>query len=637
MALKSNNIYSYLPIFLLSIGVLLRLIGFSDWSLHNDELSTLFRASYQSFREVIEKGVKTDVHPAFSEIMVHYCIQLFGSSPLSLRFPYLLSSIFGLFYFYKLAKLWMNEKAANLALAVLSFSYLFVLYGQIARPYAIGFLFITAFSYYWYSWWFGKKTTNKVILSILFGTLGIYTHYFLGLSIALVIASSLFFLPRTKKDWLFLFLVPLAMGLLFLPHLEITMGHLSQKGVGWLPMPKDDFLIDFIFFSFNKSWLWISLIALSPLSLFIGKNEKQLHFKNLALLLLFAIPYGIGHYYSIKVSPVLQYSVLIYSLPFLLLFVFSFFNEHFPKKIYYLYLGLIILGGGYSLVANTKIYEKKPFANFKEVTYYLANWKNNYGDKIKLITNTNNVEYLNYYFDENGIGKPKIAISQFQDKDDYLKVQELLDTNNIEYIALGFANVAIPLEVHELVKENFTEIKEKRRYFNSEAILYKRSILQRESSMQKDFEKGNREKWNVKIKYFQDSIYYSAPNAYLLDSDQLYALSFKGEVQDLFQKDKGEWLTASAKVFGLEEESNLKAVVSISRDKETIFWGSEELSHFARRNKWSSMAFVIEKKKEYLPNDKIAIYFWNPNKSSLVVDDFKLNVYNDSEYYYYDF
>ncbi len=622
---------------LISIGAILRLIGFSEWSLHNDELSTLFRASYSSFGEVIEKGVKTDVHPAFSEIMVHYWIQLFGNTPLSLRLPYLLASILGLLYFYKLAKLWMNEKAASLALAVLSISYLFVLYAQIARPYAIGFLFITAFSYYWFSWWFGKKKSSTIILSILFGTLGIYTHYFLGLSIALVIASSLFFLPRTKKDWLFLILAPLAMGVLFLPHLEITLGHLSQKGVGWLPMPKDDFLIDFLFFSFNKSWLWIALIALSVLSLFIGKKEKQLRFRNLALLLLFAVPYGIGHYYSIQVSPVLQYSVLIYSLPFLLLFVFSFFNKHCPKNIFYLYLGLILLGGTYTLVINTKIFEKKPFANFKAVTYHLANWKNSYGDQIELITNTNNVDYLHYYFEKNGIGKPKLAISQIQGKEDYLKVQEILDHKEIEYVALAFANVAIPLEIHEIVKEEFTEIAEKHRYFNSEAILYKRSNLQRESKMQEDFEKGKQEKWNVKAEYLQDSIYYSAPTAFWIDSNQLYALSFKGEVQDLFQEEEGEWLTASAKVYGLEEESNLKVVVSVSREKETIYWRSEELSHFARANKWSTMAFVIEKKKEYLPNDKIAIYFWNPNKSSLVVDDFRLNVYTDSEHHYYDF
>ena len=47
--------------------------------------------------------------------------------------------------------------------------------------------------------------------------------------------------------------------------------------------------------------------------------------------------------------------------------------------------------------------------------------------------------------------------------------------------------------------------------------------------------------------------------------------------------------------------------------------------------------FVFEKPKNLLPTDQVVIYFWNPNKQDLFIDDFKLYNFADSDYNYYEF
>ncbi|MFZ4414916.1 MAG: hypothetical protein ACOYOV_17650, partial [Bacteroidales bacterium] len=60
----NKNIDSILIFIILAVGVILRFYKFTEIPFTNDELSALYRARFDSFHELIAKGVLIDGHPA---------------------------------------------------------------------------------------------------------------------------------------------------------------------------------------------------------------------------------------------------------------------------------------------------------------------------------------------------------------------------------------------------------------------------------------------------------------------------------------------------------------------------------------------------------------------------------------------
>jgi hypothetical protein len=108
---------------------------------------------------------------------------------------------------------------------------------------------------------------------------------------------------------------------------------LSQGGIGgWLAKPKNDFIIDYLFYIFHFSYLFVGVVITIIITGFflkgkINQSEKKLIAKKLLFLGLFTIPFLISFFYSKYVNAVLQFSVLIFGFPFLLIFLFSHFKE----------------------------------------------------------------------------------------------------------------------------------------------------------------------------------------------------------------------------------------------------------------------------------------------------------------------
>src|SRR5690606_29926214 len=82
-----------------------------------------------------------------------------------------------------------------------------------------------------------------------------------------------------------------------------------------------DWPLNHIDFVFNRSkWLWIPLFFLSGARWIRLLFKRQIPWKKLILLLLLgSVPFLVGFFYSRLVNPVLQHSVLLFSLPFWLL------------------------------------------------------------------------------------------------------------------------------------------------------------------------------------------------------------------------------------------------------------------------------------------------------------------------------
>ena len=58
-------------VFILAICIVLRLIPLFDYQFTLDELSGLDRTRFNSFGELIERGVKIDAHPALIQVIIY--------------------------------------------------------------------------------------------------------------------------------------------------------------------------------------------------------------------------------------------------------------------------------------------------------------------------------------------------------------------------------------------------------------------------------------------------------------------------------------------------------------------------------------------------------------------------------------
>ena len=219
-----------------------------------------------------------------------------------------------------------------------------VMYSQIARPYISGLFFSLLMVLYWSKIILDQsKRFNKNYLGfIISASLCTYNHYFSLLFAVIVGISGLFFINR--KHLFNYGLSGIVILLLFLPHFSIFIYQLKLGGVGgWLGKPNNDFLLRFIYYIFNFSYIPLTLAL--GLMLFGIYKIRPGDFKIKKIILFgswFLLPFLIGFYYSRYFSAVLQYSVLIFSFHFLYFVLFSHIKPQ--KPITNLILVSIILG-----------------------------------------------------------------------------------------------------------------------------------------------------------------------------------------------------------------------------------------------------------------------------------------------------
>lgn len=615
---------------LILIGSILRFWGFWSWSLSNDELSALNRLNFDGLSELINKGIRPDGHPAFTQIFLFYWTALFGSSTFILRLPFVLAGISSLYFFYRLARKLISDNAALIALGIFAISYPFILYSQLARPYSFGILFVLAFAYHALNIKSNPHSWLYRIAFVLFGYFALITHYFAAFQIVLLLFLHL--LSLNKKNYKSYIACSLAIALLFLPHLSISLDQISIGGVYWIPEPEGGYVFRFIKYMTNSSsWLLKLLYALPFIALIFSFSAWKKKRQGM-LLMLFLVPYFTAYFYSIHKSPLLQFSILLYAAPFLILFFCSFFSLKLRFNYALILIGIISLLGLESLIFGTQLYSKKPFASFKEVAQKLEHYQEKYGDDILIMSNASNPEYLEFFFDKNQ-QKPNIAIASFDSSLQTVQARNLIQSSQKPYVALGFSGVSIPEEVHEYTKENYPSVLARDRYFNSEVILYSNTPKKRESFFYSHYEDLN-PNWQFNLQGIQDSIYRIPPTAYKVERSVEFPITYQDTVKNLYN-DQHNFLTVKCwiKANNIKEA---KLVLSIERNEEVIDWQGINIADYHKTDDWFELIYVYENRYFVESMDKIKVYVWNLGKEEFYIDDFEIVNFTDSDYNYYE-
>jgi uncharacterized membrane protein len=397
--ISSENI---LLLVILAVALLLRLYKYHDFSLSNDELSALFRVQYDSFRELVDQGFYVDGHPGGIQVLLFYWVKIFGDSPASVRLPFVFMGVGAVYFIYRTGKSWFGVTAGLLAAALLATLEFPVLYSRIARPYGSGLFVILFLTWVWSELISTKNKPQAWRLAVVYGfanALCMYNHYFSFLMAFIIGVSGLFFIKKENASQ-YISGALLAV-ILFSPHIYITANHLSIGGVGeWLGVPSSGWIFNHLFYIFNNSWIFIFVTFFSLFLLWKGTYAKSAGQYRVLCLFWFLLPLITGYLYSLFVNPVLQHSVLIFSMPFLLLFVASFAKASFEKRELLTILVTLIVFASLTIF-ETGFYKKQHFNDFRGVAIQTELLTSQYGkENIAYGTVVNHPWYLDYYYND---------------------------------------------------------------------------------------------------------------------------------------------------------------------------------------------------------------------------------------------
>ncbi len=309
---------------LLLLALVLRFWGFPDIPYTHDEISALVRVDFPTLGDAISKGVwNIDTHPPGTHAFLWYWTRLFGFGDGAVKAPFILMSVVALFCLYRFAHAWAGASVAVITTALLATMQYTVMYGQIARPYAMG-LFTTALLADQLTRFIGTGRRSNLVAMVMAAVLSAYTHHF-ALMLAAFMCGTGFFLidPSRRKSYLIALAVSVAC---YLPNLPLFFAQLGWKGLDeWLTAPAPDWTLNYLWWIGHCSVLFAGLLVLLVGAAAGFRIVRKGSSKPLwAIALIWGLlPLVVGYTYSVLRSPVLQYSVVLFSFPYLLVGVLA--------------------------------------------------------------------------------------------------------------------------------------------------------------------------------------------------------------------------------------------------------------------------------------------------------------------------
>lgn len=613
---------------------MLRLYNIADFSITADEVSAINRAQFSSFRELIQLGVLTDTHPMAVQFFLYCWIKVVGISTVAVRIPFVLDGILSVWIIFLIAKKWFNETTALLSAAALALLEYTIVYSQLARPYAPGLLYSLLAVLCWTAFVFENKQDKAPVFwgFVVSVAVALYTHYFSALFVVMVFISGLFFIKKHNlKKYL---LAGVCIFLIWLPHIGITMKQLAMRGVGgpdgWLDAPKPDFIINYFIYAFNNSLFVIVLIGVIFLGsiLFSFSIIKWKKFHSLCLIW-FVIPYLAGYFYSVYINPLLQYSILIFSFPFLLLFLFSFVPIYKNEKWHIAFILLFTSGLLYSTVCQNKYYSTNKFGVLSDVAENIIESNEKYGERN--ITRTINLvgPYSIHYCLSQHQKKTTFKSYMNNGREELFEFKKIIDSASTPYFIYAWSTRFCPYEIPEMIKDKYPVILERKWYYNSEFYLFAKGNAKNDSALiflsKNDFEVPDKS-WNYANELLTDSACYLGSYSAKLTDVVEYGPTYRVKVKDICSS-VNDIINISTMAMFADENTDAELVVSFERDGKSYDWSSNRFSFFLKeKNVWRKIYLSKRLPDAISLNDEIVIYVWNNAKKTIFIDDMQVKV-----------
>ena len=619
----------HLLIFILLVATILRFYNYFEIPFTHDEFSALFRTHFNSFSDLIEYGVKTtDTHPPGVQVFLYYWTSLFGYSEWIVKLPFILSGIGAIYLIFCIGKEWYNETVGLITAAFLASIQYTIMYSQIARPYTSGLLFSLLMVYYWTLIMRKPESqfNRNLILFIFSSTLCAYNHHFSLLFAAIVGISGIFFI--IKKHVIKYLLSGVAIFILYSPNLPIFFHQLNMGGIEeWLSKPQNDFIFNYLAYCFNYSFL-VYLVVLGCLVFGLMNARKQLfRYKKQTILFFcwFITPFLIGFFYSKYVNSVIQFSVLIFSFPFLLFVLFGFIT---PQKttINLLLITIILSINIFSLIHDRKHYTLAYQSAYRELIIDHGKTQQQHKSIFSVIDS--NREIAPYYHKQLGIDTNYTWFDTFTSLQDFSRfLKEKSEQKS--YFYFGSLSSNNPLSV-PLIQQYFPTIEWQHNYAGATSYLFsnKTNNIVTKSFDELSFESENSPNWSpVDHNLIIDSLHFTGNKAYLMTPNQEYSFSFTKPLNYLITNENN-FIDISLQAYLPQNYDEIILVTSLEKDIENIHWSGTPFNTFERidsTSKWVKIFHTV-KVSDIPIDDKmiLKVYIWNKGKHTFAIDDFKI-------------
>ena len=447
------------------VSAVLRLWQLNHVPFMHDEFSAVGRTCYDNFHDLIHDGVMVnDSHPAGTQVFLWVLVKIFGWNEFWLKLPFALMGVASVYLVFVIANQWFNKNVGLVSAAFVSVSELFLFYSQLARPYSPGLFFVLLFVYFWNRILFDKREVNFwscagfAVSAFLAAEMQMFSMAQAGL----IAVTGLFFLNKIDKKRRKAYLWScLAAVLLYLPTFPVFYYQLFVYGSigGWLGKPAPTFFTDFLQYSMNYSNVFIfTMLIVMLLPIILGnRNADRKIAIRICCIVWFVVPLAVAWAYSLLKEPILQFSTLIFSFPFLIILVFSFFDDAVSKKVMIPVVGLIIIIGVTSLVIDRQYFYQVYHQGFDQVAVEMKKTQERYGDSVCCVSYSNRAFMAEFYQKQAGIKNAKY----FCEDDKLSDYQQFIINNGKNDIAIGitdYANMSWELaaiaEYPYLIQEN---------------------------------------------------------------------------------------------------------------------------------------------------------------------------------------
>lgn len=607
---KIRNVFSqhYLRIvpevLLLLTAATMRLVFLPSIPFMHDEFSALFRTGYGRWNELIQQGVVPDAHPAGTQLLIAFITNFFGWDSFWIKLPFALLGIASVWLVFLIGKLVFNKTAGLFAASMVAVMQYFVFYSQLARPYSTGLFFVLLAAYSGISI---VKNIDKhhyfyVIAFVLALVLASMMHYF-AMLIAGFVYLGLFAMAHKAQRRSILF-YGIAAIILYLPNISVTISQLTAGGIGdWLAKPDSSFLFDFLRYTFHFSWVFILVVAVV---IFVTLNYRMPAGQNLKWMILFiswfVLSLAIGWIYSEVRTPVLQYSTLYFSFPFLLLGISGSLKPVSEIR-NFLLAGALLLAGVYSLAVERQHFRLMTQQGYDQIASGFKEAIASKGNNLSCAAVGGSARMLDFYQQKHG----NQGVRLFNKDKEKQKFEFFLDSVTTQFLAVGWSDYTTFSWI-EAARARFPYIIQKTNWFNSGYYLLSRDSL-------------------------AAFLPCSNERTVLNESDDQGLKSFAGADEygmlweagyDSFRKQTDGILVAGIELLPTMPAEGVSLVMEIKTDGQTTpyLWRSgtsEGRILHANQKAWLIVAYHLDSGPAIPAGSTLRLYVWNKKKESFVV------------------
>jgi hypothetical protein len=627
-ALKEITFDQLLFLIIALIGVILFSFKITISPITYDEFSVINRSNLGSLSEVYSNTKSTDVHPPLMLFFLFFWLKIAGSNILLIKLPFLFAGIGSIFLIYKLVKSWFNSSTAILTTAFFVSVQFTILYSQLARPYILGLFFCLLFANYWTKIIENRGTFLSYLAYIITGTFCIYNHHYSLLQVGIIGISGLFIIKREQlKKYL---TINIILALLFLPDLYLISQQLNYDGMSYIPKANLSHIINYLFYIFQFSYIPLLVVAGIAIFAIIKKKKVIIHKYSLLSISWFLAPIIIGCIVSALTKPAMPIRALIFSFPFIIIFIFSFIPK-LNRGITVFFTLLILSSNFYALIVKRNHYEifQKDIAknSVENIKHLIEN------NKVKNPFIFYNYPASNIQFYWNGILDDYSfeSLNEKQDMDSYKPTEYRKKIASINNDAIILCN--IPNDLISITKEYFPYLIRREKGFNYDFYCFSKndSISLEEFYFNStiDFENEKINSENGYNRVVKDTS--SANHYYLFESGDEWGPVLEIPLGNII-KDKYCIIETQVSVFSTNINHDGHLVFEVIDKDEHIIWYSSQLNNFVlKTNQWQNIYFSDQLNKlggseKITDSSTLKVYFWNKDKTPIAIDNLSVKI-----------